>query len=62
VDGVIRTLLGGATSNETREVLMSGTNPLLTRRGGMAADGQPSPAGLAQIVGLALGAPEFQRR
>lgn len=62
VDGVIRTLLGGAASNETREVLMSGTNPLLTGRGGMAADGQPSPAGLAQIVGLALGAPEFQRR
>lgn len=62
VDGVIRTLLGGAVSTETREVLMSGTNPLLTARGGMNADARPATAGLAQIVGLALGAPEFQRR
>jgi uncharacterized protein (DUF1800 family) len=124
VEGVIRDLLGGAVSTDTRQVLLTGTNPFLQARGGadtldvdagadpmmsgstMAgastddrrqqrlsarADRQPMnrqqqaagreavkptrtasltesigtlPAaqGLAQIVGLALGAPEFQRR
>jgi uncharacterized protein (DUF1800 family) len=54
VDAVIRTLLGGAASPETRAVLISGTNPL--------ANANETPRGFAQIVGLALGAPEFQRR
>lgn len=126
VDGVIRELLGGSASNDTRQVLLTGTNPFLQARGngvdslaldrddsdsnGMSmdvgaasntnranarrtarADRQPMdrqqqaagrdavrpgragsltqaigtlppPQGLAQIVGLALGAPEFQRR
>lgn len=124
VDGVIRELLGGAASNDTRQVLLSGTNPFLQSRpnvadslnvdadngatsmdmgagnavGGAAARRQqnrearipvarqqqqagreavrpnaaatltrsignlPQAQGLAQIVGLALGAPEFQRR
>jgi uncharacterized protein (DUF1800 family) len=129
VDGVIRTLLGGSASPDTRDVLLTGTNPFLqsqvaqdtlaamTKRDSnssnssnntmattstMGADrgslrmGQRVPAGLpakpqtqpgrviakpgqapspqkgignvpnvtglAQIVGLALGAPEFQRR
>ena len=136
VDGVIRELLGGSVSAETREVLISGTNPFLEARGGAsdsllkdtdddpmmgsinaaagsaargAAAGdaandaarqgkrgarkaqQPGPrqqmqagkesvkptagatltqtignlpplSGFAQIVGLAIGAPEFQRR
>ncbi|MBL0169456.1 MAG: DUF1800 domain-containing protein [Gemmatimonadaceae bacterium] len=118
VDGVIRELLGGEASNDTRQVLLTGTNPFLQARGSgadslslddvdstmgvgatdMAArraanrdarkplDQQqkaagkesvkptkgatltqaigtlPPAQGLAQIVGLALGAPEFQRR
>ena len=121
VDGVIRELLGGAASNDTRQVLLTGTNPFLQARAhadslSMADDsattstsgatggddmaarraanrqarqpvtqqqkmagreavkpGQgatltqaigtlPPAQGLAQIVGLALGAPEFQRR
>jgi hypothetical protein len=91
VDGVIRALLGGAVSSDTRAVLISGRNPFLAARGGadalMALDGADStdapdpmtpamrprrrgnlagsasaPTGLAHIVGLALGAPEFQRR
>jgi hypothetical protein len=92
VDGVIRALLGGAVSSDTREILRSGTNPLLRARGGAEAldpldddstdmtmapatpatpatakarrreAGMGPPTGLAQIVGLALGAPEFQRR
>ncbi|MEO7521992.1 MAG: DUF1800 domain-containing protein [Gemmatimonas sp.] len=129
VDGVIRELLGGAASNDTRQVLISGTNPFLEARGGasdsilvdtdnnamtvnamagattdpalnrrqerrqqqrqqagatgprqQAQAGKesvkptagasltqtignlPPLAGFSQIVGLAIGAPEFQRR
>lgn len=69
VDGVIRELLGGSASNDTRQVLLTGTNPFLAARGSASdtllaeAPGRRSaPNGFAQIVGLALGAPEFQRR
>ncbi len=123
VDGVIKELFGGAASPDTRDVLLTGTNPFLQRRatisenllttnaadtammadtiGGVAriarnggadrtarrplaqqqqAAGReavkptasatltqsignlPTLAGFSQIVGLALGAPEFQRR
>jgi uncharacterized protein (DUF1800 family) len=67
VDGVIRTVLGGDASNDTRQVLLTGTNPFLANRSAgdslAATLGPAKPAsGLAQIVGLALGAPEFQRR
>jgi hypothetical protein len=103
VDGVVSALLGGAASPDTRAVLASGENPLLSsakargatmdtvdtmtdmsaRRAQRRAEnpaaaareaikpGRAQPAlvgqlpplsGLAQIVGLALGAPEFQRR
>jgi uncharacterized protein (DUF1800 family) len=55
VDGVIHALLGGEASPDTRRVLVSGVNPLVER---------PSERldGLARTVGLAIGAPEFQRR
>jgi hypothetical protein len=98
VDGVIRSILGGDVSNETRQVLMTGENPMLAKAAsdsaGMLNDpppmmggrgGRPAPTpgqrleagnigqlrgygrpvnlqGLPQVVGLALGAPEFQRR
>ena len=79
VDGVIHALFGGAVSRDTRDVLITGTNPFLQARAGqtvgvMADDAMtdsappvaPTPpsraAAFAQIVGLALGAPEFQRR
>lgn len=118
VDGVIRELLGGAVSTDTRQVLLTGTNPFLQARGSevdslavddadddpmmmgdtagaarrnaraarrpieqqqkaagkeavkptkgatltQAIGNLPPAQGLAQIVGLALGAPEFQRR
>ncbi len=119
VDGVIHELLGGSASSDTREVLLTGTNPFLAARAasdtmsmtddstatsdmnGAGAGARranrpprqppmqqqqqqagretarpnragtltqaiggtmPSPQGLVQIVGLALGAPEFQRR
>jgi uncharacterized protein (DUF1800 family) len=57
VDAVSATLLGGSVSPETREILTTGENPLL----GQGGRG-PRLQGLPQIVGLALGSPEFQRR
>ncbi|WP_411281195.1 DUF1800 domain-containing protein [Gemmatimonas sp.] len=120
VDGVIKELFGGAVSSDTRQVLLTGTNPFLqqhssandslltadddaTMTGGMVGEDRrqaaserrasrqpvaqqqqaagresvtptrgasltqtigslPPLTGFAQIVGLALGAPEFQRR
>jgi uncharacterized protein (DUF1800 family) len=59
VDAVVQEILGGTVSPDTRAILMSGDHPLL------APDAQhespANPGGLAQVVGLALGAPEFQR-
>lgn len=92
VDAVIEHLLGGHVSPETREILVSGHNPLAdaaaadtsllelrdetrpvqagraTRRPGrgMGRAGRfgrlPPVTGLPQIIGLAVGSPEFQRR
>jgi uncharacterized protein (DUF1800 family) len=103
VDAVVKSMLGGQVSQVTRNVLMSGNNPMLSKTGTVASDmtgddstsmmtaapkgrregagakgvgglglgkGQLPPApmrpinlqGLPQVVGLALGAPEFQRR
>ena len=99
VDGVVRSLLGGEVSPQTREILTTGVHPLVaqaaadssasTAMGATAADttlnadnsmaaGEaparrrqraaqgftniPELTGLAQVVGLALGSPEFQRR
>ena len=95
VDAVVAAFLGGQASPDTREILISGENPLSTR---LAAGTEPTGAaiaapnaddepmvpalqaprrrpgargalarpvrleGLAQVVGLAIGAPEFQRR
>lgn len=95
VDTVVKYLLGGRVSTDTRQVLISGEHPMLStpaandanpdsnlpmtgdgarpnaargalaRGRGAAAQGVGRPVnleGLAQVVGLALGAPEFQRR
>jgi uncharacterized protein (DUF1800 family) len=74
VEGVIEGLLGGEASPETRGILESGNNPLAgvpdepmeprrgNRRGGGLFGEVRALAGLDQIVGLALGSPEFQRR
>ncbi|MCC6927683.1 MAG: DUF1800 domain-containing protein [Gemmatimonadaceae bacterium] len=75
VDGVIVALLGGSVSSDTRAILMSGEHPLA--REGLAPSPDDRPpgdpprrplrpaaplAGLDQVIGLALGSPEFQRR
>lgn len=67
VDAVVSILLGGSVSPDTRAVLMSGQNPLLagTRDTSMEVmTDRPAPRlnGIAQVIGLALGSPEFQRR
>jgi len=56
VDGVIDELLG-SVSPDTRRILMTGENPVFT-----GVPKGPQLRGLAEIVGLALGTPEFQRR
>ncbi|MDQ6828190.1 MAG: DUF1800 domain-containing protein [Gemmatimonadota bacterium] len=71
VDSVVAEILSGEASPDTREILIAGENPLLRRApadsmamAGMAGSQRP-PAprtALANLVGLALGAPEFQRR
>jgi hypothetical protein len=59
VDGVAAALLGGEISPETRQILIDGNNPLARPEPG---DRQRPLQGLQQVVGLALGSPEFQRR
>jgi uncharacterized protein (DUF1800 family) len=56
VNGVIAGILGGEASPDTRRILESGVNPMVT------SSPSVNLAGLRQVVGLALGAPEFQRR
>lgn len=90
VDAVIESFLAGRASPETREILVSGNNPLMDRatadsvrldvdmttEPGMVAGGGrglgrgrqggfqrlPQLSGLPQVIGLALGSPEFQRK
>lgn len=85
VDAVIEHFLAGRASPETREILASGSNPLMGRASadstmldeptttgemrpaaGRGRQGGfqrlPSLSGLPQVIGLALGSPEFQRR
>jgi uncharacterized protein (DUF1800 family) len=60
VDAIASMLFGGAISPETRAVLISGENPLASRAG--SSSFEIGATGIAQVVGLALGSPEFQRR
>ncbi len=64
VDGIVDQLLGGNASPETRSILFKGQNPLAARA---AADTSMAPAApvrpsLKDLLGIALGSPEFQRR
>ena len=88
VDAVVESFLAGRASPETRDILVSGNNPLMDRAGtdstmldadppaqmggrgqGLGRGGRqggfqrlPQLSGLPQVIGLALGSPEFQRR
>ena len=68
VDSVISLVLHGEASPETRAILLTGRNPLAsTDSAGAESPAMPNersaaPLPLSSLVGLALGAPEFQRR
>jgi uncharacterized protein (DUF1800 family) len=62
VDGVIGELLGGEVSPETRSILLSGVNPLAGAMPASSAADTNAPRRLKDLIGLTLGAPEFQRR
>ncbi|HEY4129922.1 MAG TPA: DUF1800 domain-containing protein, partial [Gemmatimonadaceae bacterium] len=62
VDGVVDELLGGDVSPDTRRILATGVNPVLSNAANTKKPAVPSLTGLASVVGLALGSPEFQRR
>src|SRR5215831_8394208 len=61
VDGVIDELLGGGVSEDTRRILSTWEKPAMNASS-PTKNPAPQLSGLAAIVGLALGAPEFQRR
>jgi uncharacterized protein (DUF1800 family) len=69
VDSVIALVLHGEASTETRGILLTGENPVLDSRiatgrknDGLTGSGAARPLSFASLVGLAVGAPEFQRR
>ena len=65
VDGVVDYVLEGEASPDTRQILVGEQNPIaaLNQKAAVALPPVATPADmLAMLVGLALGAPEFQRR
>jgi uncharacterized protein (DUF1800 family) len=62
VDGVVRELLAGEASPETRSILLSRMNPLAGVMPVSNTADADAPRRLKELVGLTLGAPEFQRR
>lgn len=64
VDGVVEQVLGGNASPETRSIMFKGENPLAAvavADTGMVRAGPARPS-LKDLLGIALGSPEFQRR
>ena len=59
-DSVTAALLQGEVTSDTHAVLMSGSNPVAERAGVATTAAKNAPT-LAELIGLALGAPEFQR-
>jgi uncharacterized protein (DUF1800 family) len=62
VDGIGAALLEGEMSPDTHAVLTSGANPFAVRAGTAAPSMAAGGPTLTELIGLALGAPEFQRR
>jgi uncharacterized protein (DUF1800 family) len=64
VDGVVDQVLGGNASPETREILFKGQNPLVARPVADTSMARAAPVrpSLKDLLGIALGSPEFQRR
>lgn len=62
VDSVVSILFGGDVSPQTRAILNEGNNPMIGTAVKTNASAAQTQNQLIQILGLALGAPEFQRR
>ena len=62
VDSVVSILFGGDVSAQTRNILNQGNNPIVGPAAMPSARKPQAQTSLIQILGLALGAPEFQRR
>lgn len=62
VDAIADALLQGEMSPDTHSVLMTGSNPFAARAGMAASSAIRGAPTFAELIGLALGAPEFQRR
>ncbi len=58
VDALVQHVLGGAVSPDMRKILLSGEHPLAA---GTTQTATGPLSGIAQIIGLAIGSPEFQR-
>ncbi|MEP6733291.1 MAG: DUF1800 domain-containing protein [bacterium] len=61
VEGLGASLFQGEMSPDTHSVLMTGSNPIAARAA-MTTDVPSRVPTLVELIGLALGAPEFQRR
>jgi uncharacterized protein (DUF1800 family) len=61
VDSVIALVMHGEVSSETRSILLTGHNPL-AERVITNETSMPGTLSFPALVGLAIGAPEFQRR
>ncbi len=62
VETVVAALLQGELSAETRQVLLSGENPVAVRAAVMAGAAAPrTTLSITELIGLALGSPEYQR-
>jgi hypothetical protein len=59
--GVIDAFFGGVVSDETRAALSGREQPMLMSVAGPPKPG-PALSGLAALVGIALGTPDFQKR
>jgi hypothetical protein len=62
VEAIGATLLQGEMTPDTYSVLMTGSNPFTVRAGMVSSSTVRGPTTLVELIGLALGAPEFQRR
>ena len=60
VSAIAHVVLEDELSPDTFDIMMSGVNPVAVRMGASATGTKPATG--AELVGLALGSPEFQRR
>jgi hypothetical protein len=60
-DSISAALLQGELSPDTHMVLTTGSNPIAQRAGVSPVSAMRGAPSFNELVGLALGAPEFQR-